>query len=79
MSEEPVDPDTPGVTREVYALVHTPRKSRKRFPAACVIPVDSERAAIEGCDPAKNIHPARLYGPSPSSEGVRVYYLVRWL
>ena len=74
-----IDPDTTGLTREVYAVVRTARKDRKRCPAACVDPVESEEAAIAGRDPEGNLHAARVYGPSPSSEGVRVYYLVRWL
>jgi len=36
-------------------------------------------AALEGANPGKNIYPARVIGPSRSSEGLRLYYLVCWL
>ena len=65
--------------QERFALIKTPRQSRKRFPEACVSVVESESAAREAADPSKNLHPAVVYGPSVSSENQRIYYLVRWL
>jgi len=41
--------------------------------------VDSEQAAREGSDPARHLFPARVIGPARSSEGMRLYYIVRWL
>ncbi|BAO45307.1 hypothetical protein [Thiolapillus brandeum] len=61
------------------ALVLTKRQSRKRFPEGCVTLVDSEADAIHGSRPDENLYAALVYGPSPSSEGLRLYYLVRWL
>jgi hypothetical protein len=41
--------------------------------------LDSEQAALDGRDEARKLLPAVVYGPSSSSEGQRLYYLVRWL
>ena len=73
-----VDPDSSSL-RERFALISTPRKSRKRYPEACVDIVDSEEAAREGASESGKRHPAVVYGPSVSSESQRIYYLVRWL
>ena len=67
------------VIGERYALVYAPRRQRKRFPENCVHIVDSEEAALTGANPEKELHPAKVAGPSRSSEGFRLYYLVRWL
>ncbi len=61
------------------ALVLTKRQSRKRFPEGCVTLVDTEADAIAAARPDKDLYAALVYGPSPSSEGLRLYYLVRWL
>jgi hypothetical protein len=73
-----VDPDSTSL-QERCALVKTPRRSRKRYPEACVTVVANEQDARAGADPVKNLHPAVVYGPSVSSESQRIYYLVRWL
>ena len=73
-----LDPETK-VVNEVFALIYAPGRSRDRFPENCVTVVDSEAAALSGSDPDKNIYPARVIGPSRSSEGLRLYYLVGWL
>jgi len=73
-----VDPESTSLA-ERFALIKTPRQSRKRYPEACVTPVADESAARDGADPAHNLHPAVVYGPSVSSESQRIYYLVRWL
>jgi hypothetical protein len=73
-----VDPDSSSL-QERYALIRTPRKSRKRFPEACVDIVDSEETARAGASESGKRHPAVVYGPSVSSESQRIYYLVRWL
>jgi hypothetical protein len=41
--------------------------------------VDSEEAARAGRDELRKLHPAVVYGPSSSSEGQKLYYLVKWL
>ena len=67
------------VVGEFFAVVYAPRRHRKRFPETCVQVMDSEEAALSAANPEKELHPARVAGPSRSSEGFRLYYLVRWL
>lgn len=73
-----IDPESKSLD-EHFALIKTPRKTRSRYPEGCVTTVADEQTAIDGAEPARNLHPARVYGPSKSSEGQRIYYLVRWL
>ncbi len=72
-----VDPESTSLA-ERFALVRAARR-RGRFPAGCVTEVAGVAEALAGADPARQIHPALVYGPSKSSEGQQVYYLVRWL
>jgi hypothetical protein len=60
---------------------HVPvrRRARDRVPEGSVQVLDSEAAARAAADPAKKLYPARVIGPARSSEGVCVYYIVRWL
>ncbi|MGB0713018.1 MAG: hypothetical protein ACPGUC_05600 [Gammaproteobacteria bacterium] len=68
------------VSKDTYALVYAPRKKgRKRFPETCVTPVESRMEAELGAEPERHIHGARVIGPSRSSEGQRLFYLVQWL
>ena len=78
MHEFPIDPDSTLVERQ-YALVYTPNSRRSRFPENCVQIVASLEQAIAGADAARKLRPALVYGPSRSSEGLRLYYLVEWL
>lgn len=73
-----IDPESTSL-QERFALIKTPRKSRKRYPEACVTVVSGQHEATSGADAAKNLYPAVVYGPSVSSESQRIYYLVRWL
>jgi hypothetical protein len=73
-----VDPESTSL-QERFALIRTPRKTRKRFPEACVEIMASEASARHAGDEARKLHPAVVYGPSVSSESQRIYYLVRWL
>ena len=73
-----VDPECRSLA-ERYALIKSPSRRRARFPAGCVTLVDSEEAALAGRDETRNLQPALVYGPSSSSEGQQLYYLVRWL
>lgn len=74
----PPDPQT-SVSEERYAVIQTPRKNRKRFPAGCVRVVEDAAMAVDGADPERHYHAARVIGPSKSSEGQYIYYLVEWL
>ena len=73
-----LDPDS-DLARECYAVIEAPSTKRKRFPENCVTVMASEAEALAGADPANNIVPAVVFGPSRSSEGFRLFYLVRWL
>jgi len=74
----PMDPES-DVVAEAWAVIMTPRRNRKRFPENCVEVHDSAEAALAAADATRNRHPARVYGPSRSSEGLKLYYLVQWL
>jgi hypothetical protein len=67
--------------KSFYALVYTPnrQRSRNRFPENCVFKMDSEEEAKKAAQPEKNLYPAFICGPSKSSEGLMLYYLIEWL
>ncbi len=73
-----LDPDGQ-VADERFAVVYAPKRARDRVPEGNVRVVDSEAAAQAGADPGKKLFPAQVIGPARSSEGVSVYYIVRWL
>ncbi len=76
----PRDPDSDtGLAQERYAVVTASRRGRGRFAESAVTVVGSAGEALAAADAPGNRHAALVYGPSPSSEGVRIYYLVRWL
>jgi hypothetical protein len=74
----PPDPET-GVSQERYAVIFTPRQNRKRYPAGCVEVYADRQQALHAADPARQRYPARVVGPSKSSEGQFIYYLLEWL
>ena len=62
------------------AVIYTRRKARnKRFPQGCVTLKQCEADAIAAADAARDLYAAVVYGPSKSSEGTHIFYLVRWL
>lgn len=65
--------------QERFVLIRTSRKNRVRYPAGCVTTMPDEPSARQAADRSQNLHAALVYGPSVSSEGQRIYYLVRWL
>ena len=73
-----LDPDSLSLDNH-FAVIHTPRQSRKRFAESCVSVFSDETSALEAADPQKKRHAAVVYGPSVSSESQRIYYLVKWL
>jgi len=73
-----IDPQS-SVVDEYYAVVYAPRRQRDRFPEGNVTIVADRDAALAEAQPAQRRYPARVMGPSRSSEGVRLYYLVQWL
>lgn len=74
----PPDPYT-NVSQEHFAVIYVPGRSRNRFPEGCVEIVDSYEAAMENASEEKKLFPAKVLGPSKSSEGQVLYYLVEWL
>ncbi len=73
-----LDPDAP-VIEEQYAVVYVPRRSRGRVPENSVEIMASEAAARECAAGDKKKFAARVVGPSRSSEGCQMYYVVEWL
>ncbi len=67
------------VIEEFFAVIYAPKRSRGRFPENCVKIVATEEAAREHILPEKHQYAAKVVGPSRSSEGLRLYYLVSWL
>ncbi len=68
-----------GLAKEQDAVVYAPRKVRNRFQANCVQLCDSAEEARSRADDARGLYAARVVGPSKSSVGFMMYYLVRWL
>ncbi len=80
MSMKPhlIDPIA-GIVSECYALIYAPSKRRDRFPENVVTVVGSEAEARAGANPDEKMAAAVVMGPSRSSEGFNLYYLIRWL
>ncbi len=64
------------VVTEQYAVVLIPRVKRERVPANNVEIVDDLATAMERSDPDKHLYAAKVLGPSRSSEGVILYYIL---
>ena len=61
-------------------VVYSPSgKKRKRFPEGVVEIYASEAEARTHADPDNGRHAAIASGPARSSEGFKLFYLVRWL
>lgn len=74
-----LDPELPDLVGATYAVINVRRGSRKRFPESCVAVAADAETALRLASPENDRHAAEVVGPSRSSEGVRLYYLVRWL
>lgn len=74
-----LDAEAPQLVRQHFALVRAVRGKRQRFPENVVEVVASAAEALAHEAPAENLHAAEVVGPARSSEGFRLYYLVRWL
>lgn len=64
---------------EHFALIYSPQRKRNRFPENCVQLMASEEEACRAANADGNLFPARVLGPSRSSEGFNLFYLVDWL
>ena len=67
------------VSQQRYAVVYVPRKNRKRFSAGAVEVYESESDARQNARPENHLYAAVVHGPSKSSEGQLLYYLIDWL
>jgi len=74
----PLDPDS-GVSQEHWAVIYVPGRSRNRFPASCVSTCASQQEALQQSSPEQRRFAAKIIGPSKSSEGQSIYYLMHWL
>lgn len=74
-----LDAEAPQLVQQHFALVQATRGRRQRFPENCVEIVATAAEALRRAQPAHNLHAAEVVGPSRSSEGFRLYYLVCWL
>ncbi len=74
----PNDPQST-VSNYEYAVIYAPRKNRTRFPATCVEIKECFEQAIADREPDEKKYAARVHGPSKSSEGQSIFYLVDWL
>ncbi len=74
----PPDPET-SVSNLEYAVVYVPKRSRNRFAASCVEIKSCAAEALDDADPNNKYFAARISGPSKSSEGQHIYYLIEWL
>lgn len=69
-----------GLVQPRCVVIYSPSgKGRKRFPENCVTVHADEAAARAAARPEAGYHAAVASGPSRSSEGFRLYYLLRWL
>jgi hypothetical protein len=74
----PPDPESSASNLE-FAVVYVPKRSRNRFAANCVEIKSCAADALDDADPTNKRFAARVSGPSKSSEGQYIYYLVEWL
>ncbi len=63
-----------------YVVIYAPKRgNRKRFPENCVTLYASEAEVRAAARPDQGYFAAVASGPSRSSEGFGLFYLVRWL
>ena len=74
----PPDPESNASNIE-FAVVYVPKRSRNRFSASCVELKSCAADALDAADPGSKRFAARVSGPSKSSEGQLIYYLIEWL
>ena len=72
-----LDPEAEVIT-EQFAVVKAGRRQRDRVPETVVEVVETLDIALEKSKPAQQVFAAKVIGPSRSSEGLRLYYIVEW-
>ena len=70
-----------GVVGTSAVVIYSPagKRNRKRFPENCVQVVADEDEARRRADQGEGFHAALASGPARSSEGFKLFYLIRWL
>jgi len=76
----PPDPQT-NVSNLQFAIVYAPRRkaNRNRIPQSCVELKDNKEQALEASNPSSKRYAAQVLGPSKSSEGQYIFYVMEWL
>jgi len=76
----PPDPQT-NVSNLQFAIVYAPRRkaNRNRIPQSCVELKDNKEQALEDSAPDSKRYAAQVLGPSKSSEGQFIFYVMEWL
>jgi len=76
----PPDPQT-NVSTINYAVVYAPRRkaNRHRMPKSCVEIKQDKEDALGQSNPESKRYAAQVLGPSKSSEGQYIYYVMEWL
>ena len=64
------------IVKEAFAVVRIPRIKRERVPANNVEVAEDLDIAIEKSDPSNHLYAAKVLGPSRSSEGMTLYYIL---
>ncbi len=72
-------PPDSSIVKRCFALIYTPSRRRKRFPENCVTVVPTAEEAVAQAEKSDDTYAAQVMGPSRSSEGFRLYYLIQWL
>ena len=72
-------PPDNSIVKRCFAMIYTPTRRRKRFPENCVTVVPTAEEAVAEAKKSEHTYPAQVMGPSRSSEGFRLYYLIEWL
>jgi len=76
----PADPHTNVSTLE-FAVVYAPRRkaNRNRIPQSCVELKENKEEALSQSNPESKRYAAQVLGPSKSSEGQYIFYVMEWL
>ena len=72
-----LDPEAE-VISEQFAVVKAGRRQRDRVPETVVEVVETLEVALSKAKPEQQLFAAKVIGPSRSSEGLRLYYIVEW-
>lgn len=67
------------VAERHFAVIYLPGKKRDRFPSTTLTVYKSKEEAISEQDHNNKLYAAEVIGPSKSSEGFKLFYLVEWL